>query len=151
MNLDEASKELRVRNESVPKPLRLPAKSEVDAAEQRLGVRFSLISAGTFSKPVTVSVELLNQLPLQELRIILTYSMLPAEHGKATALHVHCFLSARTMLISIALILPVRWSSGRTADGPGRMAELRRMDRRRVVGFERGRRSLTYKPTAVRQ
>ena len=40
MTLDDALHELRSRNESVPKPMRLPSVAEVDDAERRLGVKF---------------------------------------------------------------------------------------------------------------
>ena len=40
MNLDEAFGELRARNKPVPRPLRLPTPSEIDAAEQSLGIAF---------------------------------------------------------------------------------------------------------------
>jgi hypothetical protein len=40
MNLNEVFRELRSRNETVPRPLRLPTLSEVDMAEQRLGTCF---------------------------------------------------------------------------------------------------------------
>jgi hypothetical protein len=40
MNLDDAFRELRVRNEPVPRPFRLPTPAEVDDAERRIGVRF---------------------------------------------------------------------------------------------------------------
>jgi hypothetical protein len=40
MNLDDAFRELRARNESVPIPPRLPTATEVDEAEQRLGASF---------------------------------------------------------------------------------------------------------------
>jgi hypothetical protein len=40
LTLDEAIRKLRTLNEPVPKPMRLPTKEEVQAAERRLGVRF---------------------------------------------------------------------------------------------------------------
>jgi len=40
MNLPDVITELRELNEPVPKPLRLPTESEVDAAESRLGINF---------------------------------------------------------------------------------------------------------------
>lgn len=40
MNLTEVINELRQLNETVPKPLRLPTESEVEAAEKQLGVKF---------------------------------------------------------------------------------------------------------------
>jgi hypothetical protein len=40
MNLDEAFTELRARNDPPPRPIRLPTPPEVEAAEQKLGVRF---------------------------------------------------------------------------------------------------------------
>src|SRR5437763_993007 len=40
MSIDEAIAALRERNEEVPKPMRLPAAAEVDAAEKELGVTF---------------------------------------------------------------------------------------------------------------
>ncbi|HJZ83014.1 MAG TPA: SMI1/KNR4 family protein [Pyrinomonadaceae bacterium] len=40
MNLSEVLTELRELNEPVPKPLRLPTAAEVNAAENRLGVKF---------------------------------------------------------------------------------------------------------------
>src|SRR5438105_4017094 len=40
MDLNEAIRELRVRNERVPRPLRLPTSGEVDLAEKRVGVQF---------------------------------------------------------------------------------------------------------------
>jgi hypothetical protein len=40
MELDEVLPILRSRNESVPRPLRLPTHAEVEVAEQRLAVRF---------------------------------------------------------------------------------------------------------------
>jgi hypothetical protein len=40
MNLDDSIRELRSRNEPVPRPLRLPTVAEVDEFETRLGVRF---------------------------------------------------------------------------------------------------------------
>jgi len=40
MNLPDVIAELRELNEPVPKPLRLPAENEVDAAEGRLGIKF---------------------------------------------------------------------------------------------------------------
>lgn len=67
MNLDEAIRELRARNEPVPRPLRLPTHLEVDAAEQKLAVHFhpdfrrylleaSDIVCGTI-EPVTITRE----------------------------------------------------------------------------------------------
>jgi hypothetical protein len=40
IEIDDAFRELRVRNEPVPRPLRLPTPSEVAEAERRLAVRF---------------------------------------------------------------------------------------------------------------
>jgi hypothetical protein len=40
MNLPDVIAKLREINEPVPKPLRLPTKDEVDAAEGRLGIKF---------------------------------------------------------------------------------------------------------------
>lgn len=40
MELQNAIRELRSRNESVPRPLRLPTTEEVENAQDRLGVRF---------------------------------------------------------------------------------------------------------------
>lgn len=39
MRLDDAIRDLRERNEPVPRPLRLPTPAEVDGAERRLGVK----------------------------------------------------------------------------------------------------------------
>src|SRR5262249_3257554 len=65
MNLDDAFSLLRSRNEPVPRPLRLPTRSEVDEVERRLGVHFhsdfrrclleaSDVVCGTF-EPVTIA------------------------------------------------------------------------------------------------
>ena len=40
MNLTEVLAELRDLNEPVPKPLRLPTETEVNLAEERLGIKF---------------------------------------------------------------------------------------------------------------
>lgn len=40
MDIEHAIAELRRRNESVPKPLRLPTPGEIDAAERSLGLTF---------------------------------------------------------------------------------------------------------------
>ena len=40
MILDDAIRELRARNETVPLPMRLPTIAEVDEAERRLGLKF---------------------------------------------------------------------------------------------------------------
>jgi hypothetical protein len=66
MNLDKAFDKLRSRNRPVPQPPRLPTASEVDAAEQRLGIHFhpdyrrylldvSDVVCGT-KEPVTITI-----------------------------------------------------------------------------------------------
>jgi hypothetical protein len=40
VNLDEVIRELRILNEPVPKPMRLPSEDEISLAETRLGVTF---------------------------------------------------------------------------------------------------------------
>ena len=67
MDLDSAFKELRLRNELVPKPIRLPHAHEVDEAEKSIGRKFhpdfrryllevSDVVLGTL-EPVTITVK----------------------------------------------------------------------------------------------
>jgi SMI1-KNR4 cell-wall len=43
MALDDVLRELRSRNEHVPRPMRLPSAAEVDDAERRLGCKFPAV------------------------------------------------------------------------------------------------------------